>query len=416
MVPLFALLVKIGVLPADFFGGLDVDLDAVASDGTVAMKYEDFYGLRTVYSNDDKARASIIEDYNYIIDQSLAGLPSGDMTVNEKAFVKLTVDVSLEDEEDKDFDFSIFAVSEEDELTDAENKLKQADEDRYKIIKAIAREMYKVDNSDYPEDSDTLVEIVDGIKYFGITDEIKNLLETTEDERLSIIDYIAKHYSFETVTIGEETKNFEDLNGEGQLTELATELFGSIIADNISGLSTDRAEKLFIEDFIVNDENKMGAVDKEDYQCVMFMAKKTITYDHIYMYVVNPEESFNSTLEYNSTSVTLTRDDSDIRIDDRPNSTNDTKILFMKTDDKMALTASEFQAIDTTNDECVNYLESGKSLIQIVRDNKTDKYLKAGTDDKYTFIEDGLVWTPVNETDGTRIPFKFIVQEVALAG
>jgi len=344
---------------------------------------EDFYGVRTIYTDDEKARIGLLEEYSTIIDNSIEQTitveklktittGSGEDEVSKTYKVSVVVDLTIpqtkvEGEEPTDFDYSTFE----------EESFKTTYLEYYTLLNAVAEKVYVYDNptGSIPE---TLLEKLNGIKYFGLDaivgEEIKTIIY---NKLLTIYD----------VEVFNQTENKVE-NGEIK-TELKNQLKTDLENDinvklgEVLAPYTARSEKLFIKDFILSDSNDMmNDITEENYVCWIFMPKTAVKFEQVSFYIKhNNIEKFDIKLFNNSEEITLKKDDADFG--------DENVSIYTYFAKNLNEDVNMYENIEITNLEA---LKQGVSLSEIIRNENlnNEKYLTLNADGVYTFVKNGM--------------------------
>lgn len=365
------------------------------------MDTRDFYGVRTIYYDELEARSDIISDGDRVITDIIneafeTVAPSGEATVGALQYTELKFTPT--DDPEAPFDFSRFASDDTEAVEEAEDTLK-TDTARYNAIRAVLASTYKADNASEAGVGMTLSAMADSIKYFGLS-----IVDNRDTIREEIIRYIVANTTFNVDDGGTARTNLD--YPEPELMTMMEDLFGASIDTGLDNVATERTEKLYIKDVIVNDKSEMGAIVEHDYKFAIIMPKRNLTLDTLSISVVNPRSDFTSTLEYEGKSVKWTQDSTTTIYYEPTDTDPGYATLDLGTGKGANLSTSAYSIGDD-----VEYLAEGKSLIEIIRDGKTDTYLvdNSGVHD---VAVSGLVWTPTNGEGENREPFSFVIFEV----
>lgn len=301
--------------------------------GVQGITGTDFYGARMVYSDDDKATQMLVEDYVEFVENGILEAQQITSVVanngGETFNVELTINIILPNE---DFDYSQFD----------ETDFKSEYVDLYSIVFDIAKSVYKLDNGvDF--DGVSLVQCVDGIKYFGYG----NLDETSLIAKTAIIN--------KTSFIG-----INDVNNK-----LTQNDIGLAIENELNNLystfSTARAEKLFVKDYIIEGEEKISGVKKENYVAMIFMARKNVTFTK-FSFGVGGANLTNFTINVNGN--TLSHDGNNLGTEEKQS------YIYSR---DLSITINEFEDIDKAN---LTALENEMSLFEVANLDSALTYLK----------------------------------------
>ena len=344
---------------------------------------DDFYGVRTIYTDDEKARVGLLEEYSTIIDNSIEQTltveklktittGSGEDEVSKTYKVSVVVDLTIpqtevEGEEPTDFDYSTFE----------EDSFKNTYTEYYALLNLVAEKVYIHDNptGNIPT---TLVEKLDGIKYFGldavVSEEIKTL---TYNKLLALYDVEVFNQTENKVEVAEVKTELKN-----QLkTELENEI--NVKVSEVLSPYTARTEKLFVKDFILSDnEDMMNGITEENYVCWIFMPKTAVEFEQVSFYIKhNNIENFNIKLFNNGNEITLKKDDADFG--------DENVSIYTYFAKNLNEDVAVFENLDTSDLEA---LKDGVSLSKIINNSNlnNDKYLALNKDGVYTFAKSGM--------------------------
>jgi len=360
---------------------------------------KDFYGVRTIYKNDEKARAGLLEDYSAIIEDSINETLKfervkteiiNEGTPDEKTITyKITIEIDLtiptiqnEDNEIVEYDYSKFD----------EETFKTEFVDYYNLINSIAEKIYIIDNPNGVVPA-TLTEKLDGIKYFGLDEanspEVKTIVNTKFLENYQVKVYNETDDVYVDEKISEYKTEF--------LTDIETALADAV--DTILANYTNRAEKLFIKDYTFkNEDDMMKGIAEENYITWIFMPKNAVEFKKISFFISHKDlNNFSIKVLNNSSEIELKKDDGNMGDENNP--------AYSYVADNISVNASVFEDIDTTNLEA---LASGLSLAEIIRNPNlnTEKYLQLNEQNIYTTKSMG-----VHVDFGSEIKFRCVELE-----
>ena len=311
----------------------------------------DFYGARMVYSDNDKATQTIVEDYVEFVENGIIEAKQiTTVTANnggETFDVELTIDIKLPSE---DFDYSTFD----------ETDFKTDYAELYEIVYDIAKSVYKTDNGT-EFNGVSLIQCVDEIKYFGYGD--LNAIKTISK------DAIINKVSFVSVNDTENKLTQEDIN-----SAVATKL-----DEHYSTYSTARAEKLFVKDYILEGEQMMSDVPKQNYVAMIFMPRKDVTFTKLSFAVGNANLS-NFEIDINGEK--LSHDGNNLGTEEKQSYIYGGGVYF---------SAEKFVDIDESN---LTALSSEISLFEVAKLNNALTYLNEvndGTNNYLTIKKNGVV-------------------------
>ena len=298
----------------------------------------DFYGARMVYRDDEKATQTIVEDYVEFVENGIVEakqITTVTASNGGEAFeVKLNVDILLPNEY---YDYALFD----------ETDFKTDYAELYEIVYDIAKSVYKIDNgADFSGVS--LIQCVDGIKYFGYGDlnEVKTISTNA----------ILNKVSYVSVNDTENKLTQEDINSavESKLNEHYLEY------------SASRVEKLFVKDYILEGEEMMSNVPKQNYVAMIFMPRKDVTFTKI-SFAVGDANLVNFTIDINGEKISS----------DENNLGTEEKQAYIY-GGLVSFSAGKFTDIDESN---LKALSSEMSLLDIANLNNALTYLGETTDE-----------------------------------
>ena len=292
----------------------DDDSTGESGDGAAyGVTGKDFYGVRTIYEDDELAKTGLLENYATIIDNSVEEVLKIEKTKTETTgsgesektiTYKITVVVNLETpktmvegEEPTDYDYSTFD----------EETFKTQYADYYNLLNSIAEKVYVADNPTGSVPA-TLDDKLEGIQYFGLDATISQEVKTL------IYNKLVELYSVEVYN---ETDDVEAIEKVDEFkTELATEIETEINSATSLVLSnyTNRAEKLFIKDFIFESEkDMMEGILKQNYKTGIFMPKNAVQFTKISFYVNHTDfDNFNLKVYNNGSEISVKKDKENI--------------------------------------------------------------------------------------------------------
>ncbi len=312
---------------------------------------DDFYGARMVYVDENRSTSNIIEDYVELIVDGIDETENiNSVTILEQPY---TVEIEININVPTEYDYSMFV---EEDFSGEYLSL-------YNIVYDIAKVVYKIDNAaDFTGNS--LVECVNGIKYFGIAniDEIASILANNFEQNL---DFTAKDNGGAEVV---ETAILEAIKGEIK-TETNNKL--STILNNEDYLI--RAEKLFVKDYIlIGSEEMLSGIEKQNYVAMIFMAKNKVTLNQ-FSFVIS-----NTTFENFTINMTINGNNYDVETDESNIALEEDQEAYVYSTPSINVSVDEFEDIDTQN---LNSLAEGLSLIDIVKNvDDYSIYLTGATD------------------------------------
>ncbi len=321
---------------------------------------EDFYGIRTVYKDDEKAGYTIIEDCVELVENGIAEAKTitSISGTGGSANGTLEITISMPDEE---YDYSTFD----------ENSFSSQYGVLYSTIFDIAKEVYKVDNSTSFAGSN-IVECVNGILYFGFD---QTIMESVDD---IISTAISNNSNF--VVDGEGSVSKTDV--DNQISSKLTALY-SQDKYNI------RTEKLFVKDYIFeDDESKMKGAEKQNFVAFIFMPKNNVTFKKLsFTASATSLEGLEIKVTNNGEEIKLNKDNQNLA------DAETSQAYIYQTGLFFSEQCNAFTDIDTNN---LNALSSGLSLFDIVETvSNYSLYLESVTSENsvnyFTIKKNGMV-------------------------
>ncbi len=378
------LLIAIVVIVSAIIGGLNGLFNSI-----YGVSGEDFYGVRMVYEDDELASKKIIEDYVELVEKSVDEIQGiNSVTVGENTYsvaIQLEITLPRDVNEGEGYNFDEY-----DEATfQTEYSLV------YNIVLEMAKSTYKADYEHDEENSgaeyagQSLLECVNGIKYFGIgnADEIKTILTTNTTSLLTNIQLVSVKDSAGT-DVADESVKTEILN---QIKTDATAKIDAVVEANSA-----RARKLFVKDYILEgDEDRVSGVESQQYVAIIFMPKSNVMFSKL-SFVIGETDLNEFSISVNDKE--LETDEENVGIEEGQQAyIYSTKLIFSET-------ANEFTDIDTNN---LNALSEGVSLFDILSMENVDPltYL-VELDGVYTLKANGVVVKVENDT-----PFNIVEYE-----
>ena len=246
----YALLVILAViLIVGIFVGIcalvQVEQD-IADNGltsTYGVNGESFYGVRLIYEDKEKEKLQFVADYEGYITAAISDI--------EQAYPE--IDITLEIPED----YNYFGEDASVQKT---------------LVTTIAGEVFKIDNpsSQIPA---TLTEIVGGIKYFGINQDVHQVVAE------AIYKYINDNNAYQK-------------SGEQELPSDVETAIANVVNASVAK-NVVRTEKLFIEDQIFEDSDDTLIIkNAKNYKAMIYMPKRNITFNwfNVKAYRINKSE------------------------------------------------------------------------------------------------------------------------------
>ncbi len=317
-------------------------------DGTVSSAFgvtgADFYGARMIYADNLKARSSIIENYvEFVEDGIVRAEQITTITAGGEDYkVTLNIDHITTPEE---YDYSNFD----------ETEFKTNHQNLYGLVLAVAKNTYKVDNgSDYS--GTTLVDCVDGIKYFGFGN-MSAVAPFIAEEIITRDSIVAENSQGEAVADLTILGSIEDA-----LEQQLTNMFNSNPAYAI------RTEKLFVKDYILeSDDARVSGLTKENYVAMIFMAKKDVRFTKFSFAVGNADLT---NFEISMGGVAIETDGNNLGTEENQS--------YIYSSNLANVLANKFTDIDTEN---LKALSSGMSLFDVVENvDNHSIYLQSAVD------------------------------------
>lgn len=323
---------------------------------------KDFYGARVVYKDDEKATASIVEDYVELLETGIEQANNTSLTN-----LDMSINITLPDEE--------FSYSEFDE-----GEFASSYPVAYSTALQIAQLVYKVDNG--AASSGSLVETVNGIKYFGIVKVDENANDTDDIAEI-ITDSILANATFKNKDTSKTEIDAADV--DAAKNQISANLQATYSQEKYS----QRVEKIFVKDYILTGEQKLTGMAQENYVAFMFMPKTDVSFSKLSFAVSGSDLSeFTIKLKRNGEEVNINKDDADYSTDE-----NDNKFIY-STNLMVPISAFQYDAIDTNN---LDALSEGMSLFDIVENSELNYsiYLETKTSDTdvqyLTIKQNGIV-------------------------
>lgn len=311
----------------------------------------DFYGCRVVYSDEEQAQIEIIETYINSIKYSTESSENEDFNI--------VIELPADDYNYQEFNESEFA---------------QTYSNAYDLLTLIVDEVY---TSDYENisgeqnnvDSLSLIEKIDYIKYFGFDNELSNQIS------IIISNYINDNDLYQIVN-----NNIDNATVE------------QTISDNISNYFTNsinvRTEKLFIKDYIFeNEDDMMENITEKNYISLIFMPKTQVEFTYLSFIISNADyDNFDMYIQYENNVIDLNKLNFTTKNDGGES-------YLYETDSNISVPVETFSDISI---EDLGYLSEGLSLYNILNGNiDYNIYLQNITNEDGTSIltykENGLV-------------------------
>ncbi|MBE5740996.1 MAG: hypothetical protein E7351_00460 [Clostridiales bacterium] len=344
---------------ADALGESD-DTPNAPAQSALGITGDDFYGARFVYRDATLARESIIEDIVDIVDQGIATAEGITTITKDSTTYDVTIDVSIA-VPDEDYSYSGFD----------ETSFGSDYPTLYPIVKDIAKSVYMVDNSIEPA-SENLVDIVDGIKYFGFNADIMT------------------YVSSDIATLINNNVTFTSTNN----TDLTLADVQAKVSSDISNIYTDakyttRTEKVFIQDNILDAEEDTLSVARKQYIAMIFMPKTDVKFTY-FSFVVSGADfnTFSMDIRHGNDLINVEKDEESL-------SSSEEKYLYYA--ENVSVNASKYEFIDENN---LTALSEGMSLYDILALSNHSMYLD-NTSRIVTYRADGVT-VSMNNTNVIR--------------
>ncbi len=365
------LLVAVIAFFETLFSFLDFGENGATGDSMFGITGKEFYGMRMVYRDDDLAQKKIVEDYVFLVEKGKNEVQKiSSVTLGEETYsLVLNVGLTIPSEE---YDFSSFD----------EASFKTEFPTTYNLVFEIAKAVNKADNGSTFSGT-SLIECVDGIKYFGyssISEISENLInEVVSSSQISATDSNGATV-VDSVTLSNIKNALTDKARENLAQEFALEKW------------TVRTEKLFIKDFILEDEEAtVSGVTMQNYEAVIFMPKQAVEFKSFSFAVGGTTfENFEISVAYENNTYPITTDGENLG--------DETNKGYLYNSKDVSISAGIYDAIDTNN---LKALETTQSLFDLVQNTNYSTYLTTETIDGaqvQTFKKSGVVVNLGNST------------------
>lgn len=317
--------------------------DNATGESAFGVTGADFYGVRVAYQNEALASTQMIEDYVTMVVNGAEDIQQTSSTNvgGAQYALQLTLNFELPTEYDySNFDEASFSAS---------------FGVVYNASFEIAKSIYNVDNqADFAGSS--LVDCTKGIKYFGYAN-IDALAETT-------VQVLVDNTTIQATKDGELVTNSIVLQEiKNKLKEdVASELTGEF-----SHLEV-RTEKLFVKDIILEEDEKVSGITKENYVYYIFMPKRQVNFTSFSFMVGGQDlQNFEIVGSNNGTNYSMEKDSGNLG--------NETNFGYLYTTGKINATVNTFTNIDANNLEA---LSEPTSVFEILSNSSlnTDLYLQ----------------------------------------
>ena len=355
---ILAVLMVIGIIIGIFntLGGLGGGSSGGLSS-PLGMKGDMFYGMRVFYEDAEQASQDLQRDYADSFSYALEEF--------KKDYSDITINITVPEE----FDLET---------------LEQDYPEVYEAVKRIAIEVYVQDNPDISREEipDELKEIILGIKYFGIDEEILDEISQ------SLTDYITDETA-PLFTAGEEVTDAEDTILQS-LLESFTEVY--VLQDENGEKLPSRTQMIYVKDYLLSadsesEEYSINNVDFENYIAAIIMPKEQVKANLLSFNAKNIDiENFNMYL------MGETEFDKKLFLEGKYTEGAGDIYNFELEED---LTLEPFADIDSTSSAENNPLKDAKSLWGVLKDANLNAqfYMQLGEDGIYTLKLSGLFIT-----------------------
>ncbi len=298
------------------------DSEGITPDSPI-MTGSNYYGIRTIYIDDEQARADLLNEYVVIVENVVDSIESKENDYS------LTININIPTNYDYlKFNESTFA-NEYPELY----QLLAGNGANNGIIDIV----YALDNPDGTI-SDTMSQL-DNIKYFGLSSDMNSEIA------ILIKDYINSNDLYTTNT--EDESSVDDSSIESMISTTIDEYFNNA--------TTIRAEKLYVKDYIFAEDGGINNLLQEDYIMAIYMPKMNVTLTDLEMNVGGKD------IDLNEFSITIT--------DGTTNVVMESEILdeelgaYYFSAEGFNLSATTFTNIDVNN---LGHLSAGVSTWDII--------------------------------------------------
>lgn len=329
--------------------------------------YDNFYGSRVVYKDDDQARVELLNQYNTLIVDVVDNIESTHL-----AGGKIDVNIAIPTEDNDNY------------FTDVDMAIYESEYGaHYALLKAIAEEVHTYDFITSSSAFATLNETLDDIGHFGFSS--------------GMIDPIANKIKAALGVDGVVVVQADDPDNVPSIDKY--NIIDSAVEEVVSMSIAKQTEKLFIRDYIFSEDNKtMANIPQEQYVSMTFMAKGNVSFKSFSFTVAGIDDDF---------SMRVVKDDQIIQLSKEiymEISGQDTIYMF-KSDNALNVATAEYANVGDLD------LSTGKSLLEIARTSvDSTKYLQTLADtDVLTFNQEGVRVEFNNDT-----PFMFAEYETKL--
>lgn len=343
VIVILAIFYMIIMIIASLFGGGGSGGSSIA--GVTGL---DFYGVRTIYKDDELASREMVEDY---VDCVKDGVDE----VKAIAEITITVNITFPDEE---YDYTTFD----------EALFQSSYSVLYSAVFAIAKTVYNEDNmGQYGGTS--LMECLNGVKYFGIVGA-GNKLEALNEIIIANSTY----------TESGSTELLAGSSYENTAKDKLNTLFGEEKYNT-------RAEKLFVKDyFFAGEDSSMADIPAKHYISYIYMPRHDVVFNS-FVYGVGCEnlDGFNIKVKGDGATHTFRKDKSNLGDDENPT------YLYMCGGplNKLRMKAGKFEEIDYDN---LGALADHMSLFDVIRTvDNISIYMEQQAGGIWTMKQNGVV-------------------------
>ncbi len=355
---IIAVVAIIGSIMPNLFGDEGEPSAAYGITGT------DFYGVRMIYTDNDKAANQIVEDYVEFVENGILEAEQITTVTAENGGENFSVELNVDIIVPENYDYSNF-----NEIEFKEDYLKL-----YEIVYSLARSDYETDNGTAFNGA-SLVECVNGIKYFGYADLTK----------LELI-------SINSITANSTYVSADDV--ENKLTDADIQnAISTTLNEHYSTYTGLRTEKLFVKDYILSGDEMISGVKKENYVAMIFMPRKNVTFTK-FSFAVGSVDLSNCSISVNGN--VLEHDGNNL------GNQNNQYYIYSK---RTTIQTEQFADIDTNH---LNALSTEMSLNDVLKlTNSLDYYLTSVEGEDYlTIRKNGVVVEMSNTEKFTVVEFE----------
>jgi len=233
---------------------------------------KDFYGVRLIYKDEAKEKEEIINNFISVLRGSINHVESAWKAEDGS----LELDIYLELPEN---------VTATELILESEGVYKE----EYEVVTEMA---LAVNSADGGAGGESLIEIVDGIQYFGIAGAELN----TEVAEV-IIEYINSNDSYNYTGEDDIDSELEIDNG---------------IRNYINQTCVTRTEKLFVEDHMFESESdQLKVTAMRNYVAMIYLTKQNISVNHLWMRAIQEDLTISMKLFNAGTEIALNPEGAD---------------------------------------------------------------------------------------------------------